>query len=102
MEKSKKLGLERPTLLHGHKLKPNNAQEKMLNKIESLWEKSSSDNIKVKRDTKKLLIKLETAGRERRKVSLKLESSNASITNSNYTLISELLKEFFNVENDRK
>jgi anion-transporting ArsA/GET3 family ATPase len=102
MEKSKKLGLERPTALNGHKLRMIDAKEKMVNKIESLWDNDSSSKGKVKQDTKKLSIKLETSGREKRKVTLKLESNNASVTSSNYTLISELLKEFFNVENNRK
>lgn len=102
MDSSKKLGLESPTILNGHKLRSNNAKEKMVNKIESLWDNNSSSNGKLKHDTKKLSIKLETSGRERRKISLKLESNNASVTISNYTLISELLKEFFSIENDRK
>jgi hypothetical protein len=102
MEKSKKLGLDRTTILDGHKLRTNDTKEKMVNKIENLWDNNSPSNGKAKQETKKLSIKLETSGRERRKISLKLESNNANVSSSNYTLISELLKEFFNIENNRE
>ena len=102
MEKSKKLGLEKTTILNGHNFRPGNNKEKMVNKIESLWDNNNPSDSKSKNDTKKLLIKLETSGREKRKISLKLESSNSNVQSTNYTLISELLKEFFNVENNQK
>ncbi|MFX1325824.1 MAG: hypothetical protein ACFE8N_12800, partial [Promethearchaeota archaeon] len=53
---------------------------------------------KIKNEKKQLFIKLKSSGREYRKISLKLESSNADINSGNYNLLSELLKEFFSVD----
>ncbi|MHA2283775.1 MAG: hypothetical protein ACXAC5_23270 [Promethearchaeota archaeon] len=98
MEKSKKLGLEKSTVLNGYKIQPKGNKEKIVNKIDSLWD----NDRKSKYECKKLLIKLETTGKEKRKISLKLECGNSNVQSANYTLISELLKEFFNNENIHK
>ena len=50
---------------------------------------------KLKPESKKLVVKLETGGKENRKLQLKLESSTSKLHGGNYALISELLKEFF-------
>ena len=72
------------------------SKEKVGNKIDSLWSENSSFDKNSKYESKKLLIKLETSGKEKRKILLKLESGSPKVHNSNYNLISELLKEFFN------
>ncbi len=95
MEKSKTFTLEKPSLLSENKLKPKRTKEKMVDKIENLWGNGKSNGKNSKFETKKLYVKLETSGKERRKISLKLESSSPNIQYSNYTLLSELLKEFF-------
>ena len=95
MEKSKTFTLEKPSLLGESKLKPKRKKEKMVDKIENLWGNGNSNGKNSKFETKKLSVKLETSGKEWRKISLKLESSSPNIQYSNYTLLSELLKEFF-------
>ncbi|MHA2006637.1 MAG: hypothetical protein ACXABO_09120 [Promethearchaeota archaeon] len=101
MEKSKSLGLEKTTILSSSKVKPNHSKEKIVDKIESLWENTPPNGKFSKNENKKLSIKLETTGKERRKISLKLESSSSSIHSSNYVLLSELLKDFFKVNNSK-
>jgi len=98
MEKSKTLALEKPSFLSESKLKPNRNKEKLVDKIETLWGNGNSNGKNSKFETKKLSVKLETSGKERRKILLKLESSSPNIHYSNYNLLSELLKEFFKVE----
>lgn len=66
------------------------------NKIDNLWSEKTSYFNNLKFENKKLKIKLETNGIEKRKISLKLESESPKTSSSNYTLISELIKEFFN------
>ena len=46
-------------------------------------------------ENKKLVIKLETTGSEKRKILLKLESGSSKVHSGNFSLISELLKDFF-------
>jgi len=91
--------LEKPKILNGAKIEPNTSKEKVADKIDNLWHDTSSNRSKFKNENKKLLIKLESSGKEMRKISLKLESSNSNINSSNYNLLSELLKEFFSVNN---
>ncbi len=98
MEKSKSLALEKPSLLRESKIKPTRSKEKMVDKIENLWGNGNSNGKNSKFETKKLSVKFETSGKERRKISLKLESSSPNIHYSNYNLLSELLKEFFKDE----
>ena len=88
--------MEKTKLLNNTKKGEFNNKKKVGNKIESLWGENSSFNNKSKYESKKLLIKLETTGREKRKLLLKLESGNPTVHSSNYNIISELLKEFFN------
>ena len=101
MEKSKKLTIENPPLLVQNKLKSSHHKEKMVDKIENLWSNGNSNGKKSKFENKKLLVKLETSGKERRKISLKLESSSSNIHSSNYNLLSDLLREFFKVEKNQ-
>jgi len=90
--------MEKPKILNGAKIESFTKKEKVANSIESLWNNNSSHRSKFKNENKKLLIKLESSGKETRKISLKLESSNSNINTSNYNLLSELLKEFFHVD----
>jgi hypothetical protein len=69
-------------------------KEKFANNIDSLWRENSQS--KSKYENKKLVIKLETSGFEKRKISLKMECETPKASSSNYFLISELVKEFFN------
>jgi len=98
LEKSKTFTLEKPSLLGESKLKPKRNKDKMVDKIENLWGNGNSNGKNSKFKTKKLSVKLETSGKERRKISLKLESSSPNIHYNNYNLLSELLKEFFKDE----
>jgi len=88
--------LEKIKISHSPKIDPLISNEKVGNKINSLWSENSSFDKNSKYESKKLIIKLETSGKEKRKILLKLESGSPKVHNSNYNLISELLKEFFN------
>jgi hypothetical protein len=88
--------LEKLNLSKDSQIETFNKKEKVGNKIDSLWSENSSASKKLKYENKKLVIKLETNGIEKRKISLKLESESPKTTSSNYILISELIKEFFN------
>ncbi|MFX1410893.1 MAG: hypothetical protein ACFFA6_11095 [Promethearchaeota archaeon] len=72
-----------------------NKKDILSKKIDDLWEKSS-DSRNLKYQKKRLFLKFETNGVEKRKILLKLESGNSNVQSSNYNLLSELLKEFFN------
>ncbi|MHA1932886.1 MAG: hypothetical protein ACW96X_10120 [Promethearchaeota archaeon] len=73
----------------------------MVDKIENLWGNGNLNGKKSKFENKKLIVKLETSGTEKRKISLKLESSSSNIHSSNYNLLSDLLREFFKVEKNQ-
>jgi hypothetical protein len=88
--------MEKTKLLASNKSGTIAKKEKMANKIESLWAESSSPTKNFNQETKKLQIKLETTGKEKSKLVLKMESASSKTHANNYTLISELLKEFFN------
>ena len=88
--------MEKIKVSHSPKIDPLISKEKVGNKIDSLWSENSSFYKNSKYESKKLIIKLETSGKEKRKILLKLESGSPKVHNSNYNLISELLKEFFN------
>lgn len=92
--------MDRVKLSHDPKIESINNKEKVGNKIESLWNENSTTNRNSKYETKKLLVKLETSGIEKRKISLKLESGSPKASSSNFNLISELIKEFFNGPNN--
>ena len=103
--------MEKPKVLNGMKLEPISKGIKSSIKtertggkkiigdiIERTWHGNNSNldkNPKIKLESKKLVIKLETNGREKRKILLKLESASSSVNPDNCILISELLKEFF-------
>lgn len=95
------VNMEKPKILNGAKIEPFTNKEKVANKIDNLWNNNSSHTGKFKNEKKKLLIKLESSGKETRKISLKLESSSSSVNSSNYILLSELLKEFFKGNNNQ-
>jgi hypothetical protein len=82
------------------KLEPVNRKEKVGNKIDSLWSENSISDNNTKNESKKLMIKFETNGKEKRKILLKLESGSSVVHSSNYNLLSKLLKEFFNGTNN--
>ena len=84
--------MEKSKLLSGKKLEPINKKQKIAEKIDSLWKPANNS----KYNNKKLVVKLETNGKEKRKIFLKLESGKSNLHSNNYNLISELLKEFFN------
>lgn len=88
--------MEKTKLANNTKITPISSKEKVANRIESLWGENSSSNKKLNKESKKLVIKLETSGKERRKILLKMKSTSSKTHGNNYHLISELLKEFFN------
>jgi len=88
--------LEKIKLSKSPKIEKINNKKNVGDKIESLWNGNSSFENNSKYESKKLMIKLETSGKEKRKILLKLESGSPRVHSSNYILISELLKEFFN------
>jgi len=73
-------------------------KERAMEQIEGLWGRRSTQEGNSKNLRKKLVVKLETNGAEKRKILLKLECGNASINSNDYHLLSDLLKEFFNSE----
>ena len=87
--------MEKENILNGKNLKLLNSDKDILGKkIDKSWREPQVKE-KIKEDTKKLVIKLETSGKEKRKILLKLESGGSSVHSGNFNLISELLKEFF-------
>ncbi len=88
--------MEKTDTIKRNQLKPPfNEKEVLSEKIDNLWEKTS-DVRNLKYQKKRLLLKLEINGIEKRKILLKLESGSSKVHSSNYNLLSELLKEFFN------
>jgi len=92
--------LEKIKITHNPKIETINTNEKVGKKIDSLWTENTHINKNLKYESKKLIIKLETNGKEKRKILLKLESGSPKVHSSNFNLISELLKEFFNGVNN--
>ena len=72
-----------------------NKKERAIERLEDLWGKSSKTVDNSKFLSKKLKVKLETNGPEKRKILLKLECGKSKINSNNYNLLSDLLKEFF-------
>jgi hypothetical protein len=70
-------------------------KERAMEQLEGLWSRGSTQNGNSKHLSKKLVVKLETNGAEKRKILLKLECGKSNINSSNYHLLSDLLKEFF-------
>ncbi|GAG99498.1 unnamed protein product [marine sediment metagenome] len=73
-----------------------NKKERAIERLEDLWGKSSKTAENSKYLSKKLTVKLETNGPEKRKILLKMECGKSKINSNNYHLLSDLLKEFFN------
>jgi hypothetical protein len=86
--------MEKLKILDGKKLEPVNKKSNIVDKIDISW-RPPNPIAKSKPDNKKLVVKLMTNGKERRKILLKLESGSSDVHNGNFSLISELLKEFF-------
>ena len=101
MEKSKATGLKNLSVLNHERINQTEKNGKLVKKIDSLWENNYPNGRNSKKESKKLLIKLETTGTEKRKISLKLESSSSKIDSNHYNLLSELLKEFFKANNTK-
>ena len=76
-------------------VKRTDKKKRALEQIEGLWGKSTQEG-NSKHLSKKLVVKLETNGAEKRKILLKLECGRANINSNDYHLLSDLLKEFFN------
>ena len=72
-----------------------NKKERAIERLEDLWGKNSKTANGSNGLSKKLTVKLETNGPEKRKILLKLECSKSKINSNNYQLLSDLLKEFF-------
>jgi len=89
--------MEKATVLKSDKLESISKKAIVADRLQNLWGEKSSHDRDSKFETKKLEIKLETSGKEKRKIFLKLESGSSSINSNNFHLLSELLKEFFNV-----
>ncbi|NVM44332.1 MAG: hypothetical protein HWN79_05395 [Candidatus Lokiarchaeota archaeon] len=70
-------------------------KERAMDHLEDLWGRSSTIEGNSKHISKKLVVKLETNGAEKRKILLKLECGKSNINSNNYHLLSDLLKEFF-------
>ncbi|MBY8987326.1 MAG: hypothetical protein KGD61_02640 [Candidatus Lokiarchaeota archaeon] len=76
-------------------IKRTDKKERAMEELESLWGSKSNQKGNSRHISKKLVVKLETNGSEKRKILLKLESGKSSINSNNYHLLSDLLKEFF-------
>ena len=72
-----------------------NKKERAIERLEDLWGKSPKTAENSKYLSKKLTVKLETNGPEKRKILLKMECGKSKINSNNYHLLSNLLKEFF-------
>jgi hypothetical protein len=72
-----------------------NKKERAIERLEDIWGKSSKTAENSKYISKKLTVKLETNGPEKRKILLKMECGKSKINSNNYHLLSNLLKEFF-------
>ncbi len=92
--------MESTKLLNTSKTKSFTNKQEMAEKIDSLWGERLSKVKDPKYESKKLTIKLESKGKEKRKILLKMESGTPKVHSSNYNLISQLLKEFFNGSNN--
>ena len=71
-----------------------NKKERAIERLEDLWGKNSKTAENSKYLSKKLTVKLETNGPEKRKILLKMECGKSKINSNNYHLLSNLLKEF--------
>jgi hypothetical protein len=81
-------------VLNGKKLESINKKPSIGEKLDNSW-RTSKPMKKKMLDSKKLVVKLETTGKEKRKILLKLEGGSSNVHSGNFNLISELLKEFF-------
>ena len=88
--------MEKIKISSGPKVNSVNKKEKIGSKIDSLWTENPLYKQKGQFESNKLKIKLETKGKERSKIFLKLKNNRPKVQFNNYYLISELLKEFFN------
>ena len=77
-----------------------NKKERAIERLEDIWGKSSKTAENSKYLSKKLTVKLETNGPEKRKILLKMECGKSKINSNNYHLLSNLLKEFFSSDSN--
>ncbi len=87
--------MEKPQVQTVRNNKRADKKEHAMEHLESLWGKDTTKEGNSKHISKKLVVKLETNGAEKRKILLKLECGKSSINSNNYHLLSDLLKEFF-------
>ena len=92
--------MEEVKITHNPKMEPISNKEKVGKKIDSLWNDNILNNKSSKYETKKLMVKLETNGIEKQKILLKMECGSPRVNSNNYSLISDLLKDFFNGTTD--
>ncbi len=79
-----------------------NKKERAIERLEDLWGKNSKTAENSKYLSKKLTVKLETNGPEKRKILLKMECGKSKINSNNYHLLSNLLKEFFSSDSNEE
>ncbi len=94
--------MEKIKISPGPKVNLIDKKEKIGSKIDRLWPENPIYKQKEQFESNKLKIKLETKGKERNKIFLKLENNRPKVQFDNYYLISELLKEFFNSKQNFK
>ena len=81
-------------ILNGKKLESINKKPSIGEKLDNSWRNPKTMDKKIL-ESKKLVVRLETKGKEKRKILLKLEGGSSNIHSGNFNLISELLKGFF-------
>ncbi len=70
--------------------------EKVAEKIDSLWGVKKTHYRNNKFESRKIILKFETNGIKKRKFALKMKNESQNSHFNNFSLISELIKEFFN------
>lgn len=88
--------MEKTSVFNGNRLKTLDTKDKIADKIDDMWKSDT----KVRPQKKKLVLRLETSGEEKRKIEIKLEAGSSHMHDNNYNLISELLKQFFQTSAD--
>ena len=81
-------------ILNGKKHDSMHKKTSIGEKLDNSWRNPKPMDKKML-ESKKLVVKLETNGKEKRKILLKLESGSSKVHSGNFNLISELLKGFF-------
>ena len=79
--------MEKAKLTNNSKVESIRNKEKVGHKIESLWGENSYYDKNSKYESKKLMIRLETTGKEKRKITLKMECGSPNANSNNYSLV---------------